>query len=203
VAGWDAACYKITVSRPAGNLTGYVLGNSLPAIAEFQRQREKASVAAAEVDARAALKQAAADPKSAETEPKDPAVSTQFRDFSGRDYHGKPVSLSGLKGRATLVTFWSPTNAQSQDDLTRERPLYNQLHKNGLEAIGISMDPRAIRIDLALEDRSFEWPQMPDRSGLAALYHVDPRAGKTFVLDASHKVGPEIEKAVRQLLAAP
>jgi hypothetical protein len=56
---------------------------------------------------------------------------------------------------------------------------------------------------------SFEWPQMPDQSGLAALYHVDPRAGKTFVLDASHKVvaagpmGPEIEKAVRQLLAAP
>jgi hypothetical protein len=50
---------------------------------------------------------------------------------------------------------------------------------------------------------------MPDQSGLAARYHVDPRAGETFVLDASHRVvaagpmGPDIEKAVRQLMAAP
>jgi peroxiredoxin len=212
VAGWDAPCYKVTVSRQGGNLTGYVLGNSLPAIAEFQRQREEASVAAAEAEARLALRQAApaSNPAGSEPEkPRDPAVSTQFKDFSGRDRHGKPVSLSGLKGRATLVTFWSPTNVGSQTDLMRERPLYQQFHKDGLEAVGISMDPRADRIDLALDDRSFEWPQMPDQSGLAAQYHVDPRAGKTFVLDASHKVvaagpmGPEIEKAVRQLLIAP
>ncbi|MGA2214980.1 MAG: redoxin domain-containing protein [Bryobacteraceae bacterium] len=212
VAGWDAPCYKVTVSRADGNLTGYVLGNSLPAIAQFQRQREKASVAAAEADARRALEQAAAARKPADAEPespKDPAVSTQFKDFSGRDRHGKPFSLSGLKGRATLVTFWSPTEARSQTDLMRERPLYSQFHKNGLEAVGISMDPRANRIDVALDDRSPEWPQMPDQSGLAEQYHVDPRAGKTFLLDASHRVvaagvmGPEMEKAIRQLLTAP
>jgi hypothetical protein len=114
-----------------------------------------------------------------------------------------------MKGRATLVTFWSPANLRSQDALMLARPLYYQFHKHGLEAVGISMDARANRIDLALDDRSFEWPQMPDQSGLAAQYHVDPRLGKTFVLDASHKVvaagpmGPEIEKAIRQLLAAP
>jgi hypothetical protein len=91
----------------------------------------------------------------------------------------------------------------------RERPLYSQFHKNGLEAVGISMDPRANRIDVALDDRSPEWPQMPDQSGLAEQYHVDPRAGKTFLLDASHRVvaagvmGPEMEKAIRQLLTAP
>jgi len=212
VAGWDTPCYKIAVSRPGGNLTGYVLADTLPAIAEFQRQRQNASVAAAEAAARLALEQAAAAPKSPGTEPekpKDPAVSTQFKDFSGRDSHGKAFSLSGLKGRATLVTFWSPTSARSQADLMRERPLYSQFHRNGLEAVGISMDPHANRIDVALDDRHFEWPQMPDQSGLAAQYHVDPRAGKTFVLDASHKVvaagpmGPEIEKAVRQLLIAP
>jgi peroxiredoxin len=212
MAGWDTACYKITVSRADGNLTGYVLGDRLPAIAEFQRQRESASVAAAETQARLALEQAAAARKSADPEPekpKDPAVSTQFKDFSGHDSHGKPVSLSGMKGRATLVTFWSPANLRSQDALMLARPLYYQFHKHGLEAVGISMDARANRIDLALDDRSFEWPQMPDQSGLAAQYHVDPRLGKTFVLDASHKVvaagpmGPEIEKAIRQLLAAP
>jgi hypothetical protein len=88
-------------------------------------------------------------------------------------------------------------------------PLYSQFHKKGLAAVGISMDPNANRIDPALDDRSPTWPQMPDRSGLAAQYNVDARSGKTFVLDASHRVvaagpmGPDIEKAIRQLLAAP
>ena len=109
----------------------------------------------------------------------------------------------------TLVTFWSPTSPQWQIDLMRVIPLYNQFSKKGLAPVRISMDPRGNRIDDALGDQVPGWPQMPDRSGLAARYHVAPRAGKTFVLDVSLTVvaadpmGPEIEKAVRQVLAAP
>lgn len=210
-AGWDSPCYKIVVTRQGQNQAGYVLGNALPAIQEFQREREKASAAASEAQARLALAQATPK-KSAETapeKPKDPLVSKQFEDFSGRDSKGKPVSLSGLNGRVTVVTFWSPTSVASQDQLMRMMPLYNQLHKSGLAAVGISMDTNGNHIAAALDDRSPGWPQMPDRSGLAAQYNVDARTGKTFVLDASHRVvaagpmGPEIEKAVRQLLAAP
>jgi len=57
-----------------------------------------------------------------------------------------------------------------------------------------------------LDDIILSYPQIPDRGGLAARYQVDPRAGKTFVLDSSRRivfagaVGPEMEKAVRQLL---
>jgi peroxiredoxin len=210
-AGWDSPCYKVIVTRPGQNLSGYVLGNALPAIRQFQSDREKASVAASEAEARLALAQAAAknSPQTEPGKPKDPAVSTQFEDFAGRDSKGKPVSLSGLNGRVTVVTFWSPKSVSSQDDLMRVMPLYSQFHKKGLAAVGISMDPNANRIDPALDDRSPTWPQMPDRSGLAAQYNVDARSGKTFVLDASHRVvaagpmGPDIEKVVRQLLAAP
>ncbi len=210
-AGWDSPCYKIVVTRPDQNLSGYVLGSALPAIREFQREREKASVAASEAQARLVLAQAAAT-NSAETEagkPKYRSISTQFEDFSGRDSTGKAVSLSGLNGRVTVVTFWSPKSASSQNELMRVMPLYSQLHKSGLAAVGISMDPNGNQIGAALDDRSPTWPQMPDRNGLAAHYHVDARTGKTFVLDASHRVvaagpmGPDIEKAVRQLLAAP
>jgi peroxiredoxin len=212
VGGWDTPCYKIAVTRERENLTGYVLGNDLPAIRDFERQRETASAAATEVEARLALAQAAATRKSAVTEPdkpKDPLISTQFEDFSGLDSRGKAVSLSGLKGRVTIVTFWSPKSVASQDQLMRVMPLYSQLHNSGLAAVGVSMDPNGNRIGEALDDRSPNWPQIPDRSGLAAQYHVNPRSGETFVLDASHRVvaagpmGPEIEKAVRQLLAAP
>jgi len=212
VAGWETPCYKIAVTGLGESRTGYVLGNALPAIREFERQREKASVAASESEARLALEQAAAAHKAAETEPgrpQDPSTSTKFEDFSGRDSTGKTVSLSGLNGRVTLVTFWSPKSARSQDDLMRVMPLYSQLRKSGLAAVGISMDSNASRIGEALDDRTPNWPQIPDRTGLAAQYHVNPKSGETFVLDANHRVvaagpmGPEIEKAVRQLLAAP
>jgi hypothetical protein len=212
VAGWDSPCYKITARRPGGDLTGYVLGTALPAISEFDRRREKASMAAAEAQARLTPEQPAAAPKSAGAEPEkptDPSVSTQFKDFSGRDSHGKFISLAGLGGRATVVTFWSPKSSESQTELLRAMPLYYQFNKKGLAVVGISMDPRGNRIDDALGDQVPPWPEIPDQSGLAAHYNVDPRAGKTFVLDASHKViaagsmGPDIEKAVRQLMAAP
>jgi peroxiredoxin len=98
---------------------------------------------------------------------------------------------------------------RSRYELSSIQPLYNELHRSGLAAVGVSMDPNPQRMSQVLDDTNFTWPQVPDRSGLAAQYHVNPRAGETFVLDASHRVvaagpmGPEIEKAVRQLLAAP
>jgi hypothetical protein len=212
VAGWDSPCYKVRVTRPGGNMTGYVLGSAMPAIREFEHQREEASAAASQGEARLALAQAAAAQKSAETDtdkPKDPLISTQFEDFSGRDSNGKPVNLSGLKGRATLVTFWSPTGGHAEQQVLSATRLYDEFHRSGLAAVGISMNPNPNRIGAALDDVSPNWPQMPDRNGLAAHYNVDPRAGKVFVLDANHRIvaagpmGPEIEKTVRQLLAAP
>jgi peroxiredoxin len=209
LAGEGPTCYRIDVIRPAGNLTGYVLGESLPAILDFVDRRERVSEESALYDARRAREAALVRKPAAEgaAGPADPLVSTKFEDFAGTDSTGKPVSLHGLKGRATVVTFWSP-NARSLADLEHVLPLYNQLHKSGLEAIGVSIDPRA---DIAetLDDVTLPWPQISDRSGMAARYQVDPRAGKTFVLDADHRIvaagpmGPEITNAVQKLLAAP
>lgn len=210
LAGEEKTCYKITVTRPGQSLTGYVLGNALPSIAAFERDRAKFAKAAAEAEARRAL--APPPTKAVEKEPAkpaDPLISTEFEEFSGRDTRGKPISLSGLNGRVTLVTFWSPKSGPSQNQLMNVMPLYNHFRNSGLAAVGVSMDPNSNHINDALDDRTPNWPQMADRTGLAGHYNVDPRAGKTFVLDSSHRIvaagpmGPEIEKAVRQLLAAP
>jgi hypothetical protein len=211
VAGWDSPCYKVTVTLSSQSLTGYILGDGLPAIREFEHQRANASVAAAEAQGRIALAQAAAQKSAASgpDKPKDPLVSTQFADFSGRDKNGKVVDLAGLKGRATMVAFWSPTGGHAEQQMLSAMRLYDEFHRSGLAAVGISMDPNPNRIGTALDDVSPSWPQMPDRSGLASRYNVDPRGGKIFVLDASHRIvavgpmGPEIDKAVRDLLAAP
>jgi len=210
LAGDQQTCYRIILTKPGQSpVTGYVLGEGLPAITEFVRCREKESEESAQAEARmaraAALKTHAGDP----IKSTDPLVSTQFDDFAGRDAAGKPVSLSGLKGRVTVVTFWSPASPGSVKQLEHVLPLYNQYHKGGLAAVGVSMDPDVNHISEALDDFSLGWPQMPDKSGLAARYHVDRRAGKTFVLDGSHRIvaagpmGPDIVKAVQQLLDTP
>jgi peroxiredoxin len=204
----DKTCYKIVLSRSGEPSTGYVLGEALPAVSTFVHGREKESIEAAEAQARY-VPPASGHAKEDCIKPLDPNLPSHFDDFSGRDSRGKPFSLSGLRGRAVVVTFWSPKNRASISQLASMMPLYNQLHNSGLAAVGVSMDPKTSRITDALDDITLPWPQVADQSGLAAHYRVDPKAGETFVLDVSHRVvaagpmGPEIEKAVRQLLAAP
>jgi peroxiredoxin len=210
LAGESQTCYKVTITRQGEILTGYVWGESLPAVADFVRRREKASVEAAEFEARRAREAPAKLAINGEpVKPPDPLVSTQFADFSAKDVSGKPVSLSGLNGRVTLVTFWSPANRSAVSLLESIMPLYNQFHTRGLAAVGVSMDPRASRVSEVLDDVTLPFAQVPDQGGLAARYNIDPRAGKTLVLDASHRIvaagpmGPDIVKAVHQLLDAP
>jgi peroxiredoxin len=206
----DKTCYRVVLTRSGQSSTGYVLGESLPQIAEFVRRRERESEKAAKAQARMALVPPVSKGPGADT-PKstNPFIDTKFEDFSGQEPNGKSINLSSLNGRAVIITFWSPKNHPSQDKLMQMMPLYSQFHKQGLSAVGVSMDPNPHHITAALDDITPGWPQIADQSGLAARYHVDPRAGETFVLDASHRVvaagpmGPEIEKAVRQLLAAP
>jgi peroxiredoxin len=203
-------CYKVILNSQGQTLTGYVLGESLPAVRTFVRLREKESREAAEAQARMALAPLpAAKAGDQEAKALDPNLPSHFDDFEWHDWQGKAGSLSGLRGRVTLVTFWPPGSKRSRAQLNSIQPLYNELHRSGLAAVGVSMDPNPKRMYEVLDDSNFTFPQVPDRSGLAAQYHVNPRSGETFVLDASHRVvaagpmGPQIEKAVRQLLSAP
>jgi peroxiredoxin len=210
-AGDQQTCYRIVLTK-AGQapVTGYVLGEELPAVAVFVHRREKVSEETAKLEARLAqaaqvMKPGSADP----ARPPDPLVSTQFEEFSGRDSMGKPISLSGLRGRVTVVSFWSPKNGPNQSELASIMPLYYKFQKNGLAAVGVSMDPNPNHILEALDDFSPNFPQMADQAGMARRYNVDPRAGKTFVLDASHRIvaagpmGPEMENTIRRLLDVP
>lgn len=216
LAGEGQICYKVTLQRSGEKVTGYVLGDSLPAVRAFVHGRELASEAAAEADARLALeaekqaKAAAARKNGEPARPSDPLVSTEFEDFAARDIKGKPVSLSGLNGKVTLVAFWSPSDSRSLGQLESVMPLYNQFRSRGLAAVGISTDPRAQRIWDAMDDMTLPFAQIPDQSGLAKRYQVDPTAGgKIFVLDANHRIiaagpmGPDIVKAVHQALNVP
>jgi hypothetical protein len=105
-----------------------------------------------------------------------------------------------------LVTFWSPGSAASIRQLVSLAPLFNQYKSSGLKAVGISADPNPSHVLEALDDVTLGWPQIPDRSGLAARYGANAKAGTTLVLDAGHHIvaaglsGPELTQKVRELL---
>src|ERR1700722_7066295 len=174
LAGGEKTCYRVKLTRGGQALTGYVLGDVLPAVTAFLNQQKKYRDESFE--AQDALEQARKEalsktsPDVAGTNPRpapmlNPEAPANFEEFAGKDAAGKPVSLAGIGGRVILVTFWSPRNAASKRQLVALLPLYNQYKRAGLRAVGISMDPDPRHISEALDDITLGWPQMPDRSG--------------------------------------
>ena len=60
--------------------------------------------------------------------------------FSAPDPSGKLIELNTIKGKATLIHFWSSWNEASRRDNVRLVKLYEDYHVKGLEMISISLD---------------------------------------------------------------
>jgi hypothetical protein len=223
LAGGEQTCYKVTLTRDGKPTTGYLLGETAPAVAAFVHGRERteadhfaaeaaraaAAAAAAEAEATAAAAKAALASVSADTSKPAAVLETPrvFENFSARDLNGKGVSLAGLGGRVVLVKFWSPRNRASMRDLVSLQSLYDQYKGRGLRAIGISSDPIVGDMLEALDDVTLGFPQVPDRYGLTQRYATDGKAPTILVLDASHRIvgagltGAALERKIRDLLA--
>lgn len=61
--------------------------------------------------------------------------------FTSHD--GKKVSLSDYKGRPVVVMFFSTDCQHCQQTATQLAPLYPELKKNGVEILGLAMNPTA------------------------------------------------------------
>lgn len=60
--------------------------------------------------------------------------------FSAPNPNGKLIELNNVKGKATLIHFWSSWYKASRRENIRLVKLYEKYHDNGLEMIGISLD---------------------------------------------------------------
>lgn len=207
LAGEEQTCYQVVLASDGKQVTGYVLGEAMPAVAAFVHEREKEAAASFQGQALWEHSRPKPDPKTDRSAPgSTPNQAATFEDFAARDTAGNSVSLSGMGGRVVLVTFWSPRSPASMHHLASLMPLVNAYHRSGLRAVGISADPNAGHIIEALDDITLNWPQIPDRAGLAARYGANPKTGTTLVLDAAHHIvaaglsGPELEQKVRELL---
>lgn len=68
-----------------------------------------------------------------------PSGAQQAPDITLQLIDGKKLQLSSLKGKPVLITFWATSCPGCIKEMPHLIELYNELHSNGLEIIGIAM----------------------------------------------------------------
>lgn len=68
-----------------------------------------------------------------------PSGAQQAPDITLQLIDGKKLKLSSLKGRPVLITFWATSCPGCIKEMPHLIELYNELHSQGLEIIGIAM----------------------------------------------------------------
>jgi peroxiredoxin len=203
MAGGAGTCYAVTATVDGKAVDGYILGETLPAIVDFERQRRLVALPAAE--ASSAMPAAAATAAAAPA-PKERPHRAAFGDFSAVDLKGKPVRLKALQGKAVVICFWSPGSAASIRELLVVSRSYFEFHKQGLDVIAVSLSASREAIEDAFEG-STAFPDIPDRYGISEQHGVSfDSLPRTFILDQRHEIvaaglhGAALKDAIREAM---
>jgi peroxiredoxin len=93
--------------------------------------------------------------------------------FSGRTPEGQTVSLTGLRGRVILLTFWATWCPPCKEEM----PVFEQLHRDfaaqGLTVLGVNVREGIPAIQGYAKDLGLTFPLVLDPKGkIQALYGV-------------------------------
>jgi AhpC/TSA family len=211
-SGEAQTCYTVSARVGGQDVAGYVLGDALPAVKEFERLRAAVppplppppppvaatpvgatSVGATSVGATSVGATSVGAAPVAAAVPILPVKAVQhyrkFGNFSATDVRNRSVSLGGLQGKLILVCFWSPNNQESSRELILVSGLYSRLHRQGLDAVGISLDLNRDEILDSISEFSVAFPNIADRYGLAGREGIDSSTlPVTFILNQQHEV---------------
>ena len=195
LAGDSSTCYGVSAVVEGKDVKGYVIGQVLPEIVAFERQR-------------AATPQPRVQPVRNESERPPAARYPAFGDFSAIDAKNKRFVLSETKGKITLVCFWSPLVVRSGNELLEVNRVAARWRGKGLAAVGVSLDLEREEVLEALEDLRVNVPVVTDPHGVAARHGISGnQLPYTFVLNERQEIiaaglhERELESAVERLMS--
>jgi thiol-disulfide isomerase/thioredoxin len=87
-------------------------------------------------------------------------IDIRFTALDGRD-----VDLARLRGKVILVEFWSTSCGPCVMKMPQLKALYEELHDQGLEVIGISYDLKEPVLRRFIAEKGLPWPQYFDGKG--------------------------------------
>ena len=208
LAGGAQACYAVTAMVDGKAVRGYVLGESLPAIDAFNRDRP--APPPPPPPPVEAPKEVTSTPQAASKEaPKpQPPAGPVFPDFNAADVRGRAVSLHAMKGKAVLICFWSPTHDNSQRELAVVARLQAQFRKQGVDAVSVSLSSNLKSVRDVIMETDLTLPVILNDSGIpgrmGVAYESLPR---TYLLNERHEIvsaglhGNALEAGIKKLLS--
>ncbi|NQX85957.1 MAG: AhpC/TSA family protein [Flavobacteriaceae bacterium] len=131
--------------------------------------------------------------------------------FSAPTPDGKPLALSDIKGKVTLIDFWASWCRPCRVENPNVVKIYEKYHKKGLEIISVSLDKKSQknRWLKAIEDDNLQWHHVSNlefwNEPVAKMYSVSSIPA-TFLLDADGKIiakklrGKALENKIAELL---
>ena len=91
-------------------------------------------------------------------------INTPAPDFSLKDLNGRTVNLSGFKGSAIVLNFWSTSCPPCVAELPSLNTLYRNLAGSGLAVFGIALDTSAAPVRELARRQHIEYPLLMDSS---------------------------------------
>ena len=130
--------------------------------------------------------------------------------FSAATPDGKMMSLKDAMGKVTIIDFWASWCKPCRMENPNVVAMYNELHGQGLNIIGVSLDKEADAWKKAIADDKLTWSHVSNlkfwEDPIAKLYGVQSIPA-TFVLDAEGNIvakdlrGDQLKVKVKELLA--
>jgi peroxiredoxin len=151
-----------------------------------------------------------------EKESKELEIGEIAPNFKAPSPNGDIISLDAIKGKVTIIDFWAAWCGPCRRENPNVVKIYNELHDQGLEIIGVSLDghsgqnnPKALWID-AIEKDNLTWHQVSYldyfNDPIAQLYNIKAIPA-TYVLDSEGKIvaknlrGEALRSKVKELLS--
>jgi peroxiredoxin len=112
-------------------------------------------------------------------------------DFTLRDVDGNAVTLSELKGKVVVLSFWATWCGPCKEEMPHFQALYGKLQGDGLVVLSISTDDArsASKVKPYVKKMGYTFPVLLDREAtVIGAYNPSKTLPYTVVIDRSQQV---------------